>query len=221
VKENILLSWSGGKDSSLTLYELQGTGRYQIASLLTTVTEGYDRISMHGVCTILLERQAESLGLPLHKIYISKTCVNQEYESKMGEALAIHQNNGVECVAFGDIFLEDLRKYREENLAKQGMKGLFPIWRRDTRELVRTFIQLGFQAIVVCVDSKVLGPSFAGKLIDYDFLKRLPDPIDPCGENGEFHSFVFDGPIFGEEIKFAVGEVVLRDSFYFCDLLPA
>ena len=221
MKEKILLSWSGGKDSCMTLYELKKTDRHQIVSLLTTVTDGYDRISMHGVRRTLLERQAESLGLPLHKIYISKSCVNQEYESKMGEALAIHQKNGVECVAFGDIFLEDLRKYREQNLAKQGMKGLFPIWRRDTRELVRTFIQLGFQAIVVCVDSKVLGPSFAGKLIDYDFLKQLPDPVDPCGENGEFHSFVFDGPIFGEEIRFSVGEVALRDSFYFSELLPA
>ena len=124
-------------------------------------------------------------------------------------------------MAFGDIFLEDLRKYREENLAKQGMKGLFPIWRRDTGELIRTFIQLGFQVFVVCVDSKVLGASFAGKRIDSDFLKQLPGPVDPCGENGEFHSFVFDGPIFGEEIRFSVGEVVQRDSFYFCDLLPA
>ncbi len=220
MEENILLSWSGGKDSCMTLYELKKTDRHRVVSLLTTITEGYDRISMHGVRRTLLERQAESLGLPLHKICISKTCVNQEYESKMGEALATHQKNGVECVAFGDIFLEDLRKYREQNLAKQGMKGLFPIWRRDTRELLRTFIQLGFQAIVVCVDSKVLGPSFAGKLIDHDFLNQLPDSIDPCGENGEFHSFVFDGPIFSKEIRFSVGEVVLRDSFYFCDLLP-
>lgn len=221
MEENILLSWSGGKDSCMTLYELKKTGRHRVVSLLTTITDGYDRISMHGVRRTLLERQAESLGLPLHEIYISKSCVNQEYESRMGEALAIHKKNRVECVAFGDIFLEDLRKYREEKLAKQGMKGLFPIWKRDTRELVRTFIQLGFRAIIVCVDSKVLGPSFAGKRIDDDFLKQLPNPIDPCGENGEFHSFVFDGPIFSEEIRFSVGEVVLRDSFYFCDLLPA
>ncbi len=205
----------------MTLHELKKTDRHQIVALLTTITDGYNRISMHGVRRTLLERQAESLGLPLHKIFISKSCVNQEYESKMGEALAIHQKNGVERVAFGDIFLESLRKYREEKLTKQRMKGLFPIWKRDTRELVRTFIQLGFRAIIVCVDSKVLGPSFAGKLIDHDFLKQLPNPIDPCGENGEFHSFVFDGPIFSEEIKFSVGEVVLRDSFYFCDLLPA
>jgi len=205
----------------MTLYELQKTGHHQVVSLLTTITDGYDRVSMHGVRRMLLERQAESLGLPLHKIYIAKNCVNQEYESKMGEALAIHQKNGAACVAFGDIFLEDLRKYREQNLSKQGMKGLFPIWRRDTHELVRTFIDLGFKAIVVCVDSKVLAQSFAGKLIDRDFLRQLPASVDPCGENGEFHSFVSGGPIFREEIRFSVGEVVLRDSFYFCDLLPA
>ncbi len=220
-KENILLSWSGGKDSSMTLYELQKTDRHQIASLLTTITEGYDRISMHGVRRTLLERQAESLGLPLHKVYISPGCVNQEYESKMEAALAAHEKNGTQQVAFGDIFLEDLRKYREQNLAKKGWKGLFPIWGRDTTELVRTFLQLGFKAIVVCVDSKVLEPSFAGRLLDADFLQQLPAGIDPCGENGEFHSFVFGGPIFREEIEFSVGEAVLRDSFYFCDLLPS
>lgn len=220
VQEKILLSWSGGKDSCMTLYELEKAGGYQIASLLTTVTDEYDRISMHGVRRTLLERQAESLGLPLHKIYIPKNCTNREYESRMEEALDKFRKNGVERVAFGDIFLEDLRKYREANLTKIGMKGLFPIWGRDPRELIRTFIQLGFKAIIVCVDSKVLGQSFAGKFIDNDFLRELPASIDPCGEKGEFHSFVFDGPIFEKEAKFSPGEVVLRESFYFCDLLP-
>ncbi len=205
----------------MTLYELEKTGGYQIASLLTTVTDEYDRISMHGVRRTLLERQAESLGLPLHKIYIPKNCANREYESRMEEALDRFRKSGVERVAFGDIFLEDLRKYREANLGKIGMQGLFPIWGRDTRELIRTFIQLGFRAVIVCVDSKVLGQSFAGKFIDDDFLRDLPASIDPCGENGEFHSFVFDGPIFKEPIGVSPGEVIQRDSFYFCDLTPA
>ena len=202
----------------MTLYELEKTGGYQIASLLTTVTDEYDRISMHGVRRTLLERQAEALGLPLHKIYIPKNCTNREYESRMEEALDKFRNTGVEQVAFGDIFLEDLRKYREANLARIGMKGLFPIWGRDTRELIRTFMQLGFRAIIVCVDSKVLGESFAGKFIDDDFLRELPASIDPCGEKGEFHSFVFDGPLFKEPISVSPGEVIQRDSFYFCDL---
>ncbi|HEY4684130.1 MAG TPA: diphthine--ammonia ligase [Candidatus Acidoferrales bacterium] len=220
MKEKMLLSWSGGKDSSMTLYEIQQTQNYEIAALLTTVTDGYDRISMHGVRQTLLERQAESLGLTLHKIYLSMNATNKEYESKMETALELYQKNGVASVAFGDIFLEDLRQYREQNLSKIGMKGLFPIWKRNTSDLVRTFVNVGFKAIVVCVDSKVLDQSFAGKLIDDDFLHQLPPGIDPCGENGEFHSFVFGGPIFKGEVSFTLGDVVLRDSFYFCDLVP-
>jgi uncharacterized protein (TIGR00290 family) len=219
-KETILMSWSGGKDSALSLYELQRAGGYQVAALLTTITEVYDRISMHGVRRVLLERQAEALGLPLHPIFIPPGCVNREYEWKMEQALRTHQQNGVQRVAFGDIFLEDLRKYREANLAKIGMQGLFPIWKRGTGELVRSFLALGFRAIVVCVDPRYLGAVFAGKMIDDEFLRDLPEGVDPCGENGEFHSFVFDGPLFREPVRFQPGEVVLRDSFYFCDLLP-
>jgi uncharacterized protein (TIGR00290 family) len=218
--ETILMSWSGGKDSALALQELQRAGGYQVAALLTTVTEVYDRISMHGVRRVLLERQAESLDLPLHPIFIPPGCVNREYEWKMEQALRQHQQNGVQRVAFGDIFLEDLRKYREANLAKIGMQGLFPIWKRGTGELVRSFLALGFRAIVVCVDPRYLGAGFAGKMIDEEFLRDLPEGVDPCGENGEFHSFVFDGPLFREPVRFQPGEVVLRDSFYFCDLLP-
>ena len=219
MKEKILLSWSGGKDSCMALYEIQRSQSYEII-LITTVTEGYDRISMHGVRRILLERQAESLGLGLTKIYIPQNATNEDYELRMKEAIAKHQKEGVGSVAFGDIFLEDLRKYREENLLRIGMRGMFPIWRRDTSELIRRFIDSGFKAIVTCVDPKVLNPSFAGRVIDDDFINQLPAQVDPCGEDGEFHSFVFDGPIFRKEIKFSVGEVVLRDSFYFCDLLP-
>ena len=216
--EKILLSWSGGKDSAMSLYEIQERQDYEIAALLTTVTEGYDRISMHGVRRELLERQADSLGLPLEKIYIPRNASNEAYESRMRTILERYLKEGIDSVAFGDIFLEDLRHYREKNLAQIGMKGLFPIWRRDSAELARSFIGLGFKAVVVCLDSKALDQSFAGKVINQEYLGSLPPRVDPCGENGEFHSFVFDGPIFREKVRYSVGEVVLRDSFWFCDL---
>jgi uncharacterized protein (TIGR00290 family) len=219
VRAKILLSWSGGKDSCMALFEVQDSQNYEIM-LLTTVTEGYDRISMHGVRRTLLEKQAESLGLGLTKIYIPRNATNEDYELRMKEVLTKHQKEGVSSVVFGDIFLEDLRKYREANLARIGMGGVFPIWRRDTSELIRRFIDLGFKAVVTCIDPKVLNPSFEGRVIDEEFISQLPMQVDPCGENGEFHSFVFDGPIFGKEVKFSLGQVVLRDSFYFCDLIP-
>ncbi|HXF05975.1 MAG TPA: diphthine--ammonia ligase [Blastocatellia bacterium] len=221
MKERVLVSWSGGKDSSMALYEIQKTGQYEIVALVTTVTDGYDRISMHGVRRSLLERQVESLGLPLHTIHLSMNATNEEYESKMKAALEEYRRNGVQTVVFGDIFLEDIRRYREDFLSKIGMKGAFPIWRRDTNELARTFITMGFKAIVVCVDTKVLDRSFAGQMIEEEFLRRLPPGVDPCGENGEFHSFVFDGPIFTRPVTFTIGETVLRDSFCFRDLVPA
>jgi len=219
-KEKVLLCWSGGKDSAMTLYELQKAGRYEPAALLTTVTEDYDRISMHGVRRVLLEQQAESIGLPLEKVWIPPACTNARYEAAMEALLTRYMQNGIACVAFGDIFLEDLRAYRENNLAKIGCRGLFPIWKRDTPELARTFLALRFAAVVVCVDPKVLDRSFAGRRIDAEFLRDLPAHVDPCGENGEFHSFVFDGPVFRKAISFSVGELVDRDGFVFCDLLP-
>lgn len=218
--EAILVSWSGGKDSCLALYEMQQAKRYQVAALLTTLTRDYDRVSMHGVRRTLLEQQAESLGLPLHPVYISKGATNEEYESKMKEAFSQYTSAGLNTVAFGDLFLEDIKKYREQLLAPLGMRGLFPIWKRDTARLIRTFIGLGFKAVVTCVDPRALDQSFVGKVIDDDFLRRLPPGVDPCGENGEFHSFVFDGPIFKEAVSFTLGEIVVRDSFCFCDLLP-
>lgn len=218
--EKTLLAWSGGKDSCLTLWELQKTRSYQVAALLTTITEGYDRVSMHGVRRILVERQADCLGLPLEKVYIPKDATNEQYELRMAEMLARYHAQGVDSAAFGDLFLEDIRRYRETNLAKIGMKGIFPLWRRDTSKLARAFLEAGFRAIVVCVDPKVLDKSFAGQLVDCEFFRRLPPHVDPCGENGEFHSFVFAGPLFPTEIRFTPGEVVLRDSFWFCDLLP-
>jgi len=219
--KRILLSWSGGKDSAMALYEIKKTKGYEIVALLTTVTDGYGRVSMHGVREELLERQAESLGLCLHKILIPQKAANEEYEAIMKKVLTGYKKENVDSVAFGDVFLEDLRKYREENLSKIGMEGIFPIWKRDTGELVRTFIDLGFRAITTCVDSKVLDSSFVGREIDHEFMRQLPSHVDPCGENGEHHSFVYSGPTFRREVGFTLGEVVLRDGFYFCDLLPS
>lgn len=220
--EKVLFTWSGGKDSTVALYELQRTHDYEISALLTTLTEGYNRISMHGVKNILLERQVESLGLPVEKIYIKKNESNEEYEAKMKDKLMHYRSRGVLSVVFGDIFLEDLRKYREENLLKIGMKGIFPIWKRDTTELAHTFIDLGFKAVITCVDSNILDKTFVGREFDDQFLSDLPFTVDPCSENGEFHSFVYDGSIFKKKILFRKGKIVLRDNrFYYCDLIPA
>jgi len=220
VPEDVLFCWSGGKDSAMALHALHAAHDCHITALLTTITEEYDRISMHGVRRVLLERQAESLGLPLHPVLIPPQCINAIYEERMKESLALHFARGVSRVAFGDIFLEDLRVYREKNLAQVGMQALFPIWKRDTRELAREFVRLGFRAITVCVDPRVLDASFAGRELDASFFADLPAAVDPCGENGEFHTFVFDGPVFKTPIAFRVGEKVLRDGFCFCDLLP-
>jgi len=218
--EDVLFCWSGGKDSAMALHALRAADDCRVTALLTTITEEYDRISMHGVRRVLLERQAESLGLPLHPVLIPPHCINAIYEARMKEALAQHFEQGVRRVAFGDIFLEDLRVYRENNLAQVGMTAIFPIWKRDTRELAREFVQLGFRAIAVCVDPRVLDASFAGRELDPSFFADLPSAVDPCGENGEFHTFVFDGPVFKTPIACRTGEKVMRDGFCFCDLLP-
>ena len=196
--ENVLVSWSGGKDSAIALYEILKSQNYQISALLTTLTEGYDRISMHGVRRILLERQVASLGFPLEKVFISKDASNEEYETNMGSVLTRYMEAGVTSVVFGDIFLEDLRKYREDKLATLGLHGIFPIWQRDTHELARSLTVLGFKAITTCVDTHTLGRQFVGRVIDKQFLSELPSTVDPCGENGEYHSFVSEGPIFKE-----------------------
>lgn len=219
--QSILLSWSGGKDSARALYEIQQSHEYSAAALLSTITEDYDRVSMHGVRRELLERQADSVGLPLEKIFISRDSTNAEYEANMRVALNKYSKEGVNSVAFGDIFLEELKQYREKNLAQIGMRGIFPIWKRNSAELARSFVDLGFKAVVVCVDSRRLDETFAGKVIDSEFLERLPSGVDPCGENGEFHSFVFDGPIFRKKVIFQLGEIVRREGFWFCDLVPS
>jgi len=218
-KERIVVCWSGGKDSTMMLHEMTQSGIYEFAVLLTTVTDAYDRISMHGVRRSLLEEQARSLNIPLHMLFITKGASNLEYEEKMKKALLNYYKEGIRKVAFGDIFLEDLKKYRDAFLAKLDMTGLYPIWKRDTSELVRTFMGLGYKAHVTCVDTKVLDGAYSGRLIDASFVNDLPSAVDPCGERGEFHSFVFDGPLFKNEVQLAVGKKVQRDQFCFTDLV--
>ena len=214
----VALSWSGGKDSALALWTLRRR-RLEPRTLITTVTEGYDRISMHGVRRELLERQAEALGLPLVEVVIPPACVNEVYEVRMAEAFAAEPLSGAEAVAFGDLFLEDVRAYREERLEAGGKRGLFPLWGRNTAELSREFLDAGFEATLVCVDPRSLDGSFAGRSYDERLLAELPEGVDPCGENGEFHTFVHAGPIFAAPIAHVKGGVVERDGFVFCDLV--
>jgi uncharacterized protein (TIGR00290 family) len=216
--EKALFAWSGGKDSALALYKLKN---YEISALLTTVLKDYDRTSMHSIRRILLEQQVYSMGYPLEQVSFSKSSSNDEYATKMQEILSRYQKRGVSSVIFGDIFLKEVRNYRENNLLKIGMKGIFPLWKRDTAELAHTFLDLGFKAIITSVDSKVLDKDFAGRFFDERFLSELPSSVDPCGENGEFHSFVYDGPIFQKRILYTIGDVALRDNgYYYCDLIP-
>jgi len=218
----VLVAWSGGKDSALALREIQGDARYRVAALVTTVTAQYDRISMHGVRRSLLRRQAESLELPLEEVLISPGASNDEYEANMSAALTDLRTRiaGLDSVVFGDLFLADIRAYRERMLARIGMRGLFPIWLRDTRALAHDFIRLGYRAVLVCVDSGVLGREFAGREFDVDLLRDLPSAVDPCGENGEFHTFVYAGPSLREPVRHERGPVVVRDGrFVYCDLV--
>jgi uncharacterized protein (TIGR00290 family) len=217
---SVALSWSGGKDSALALWTLRRQALLPQA-LITTVTEGYERISMHGVRRELLARQADALRIPLVEVVIPPVCVNEVYEARMARAFASPSLAGVEAVAFGDLFLEDVRAYREARLAAGGKRGLFPLWGRETGELAREFIAAGFEAIIVCLDPRALDPSLAGRSYDERLLADLPAGVDPCGENGEFHTFVRAGPIFVTPIACKTGEVVERDGFVFCDLIPA
>jgi uncharacterized protein (TIGR00290 family) len=187
-------------------------------ALITTVTEAYDRISMHGVRRELLAGQADAVGIPLVEVPIPSACVNDVYEARMAQAFASAPLSDIEMVAFGDLFLEDVRAYREARLAANDKRGLFPLWGRDTGALAREFIAAGFEAIIVCLDPRALDPSFAGRPYDEQLLAELPPNVDPCGENGEFHTFVHAGPIFAQPIACETGEVVQRDGFVFCDL---
>ena len=214
------MCWSGGKDSSLALQAALQDPTLRVEALLTTVTEGYERISMHGVRCQLLVEQAKALGLPLEQVRIPIKASNAIYEAAMRKLLLRYQARGVSRVIFGDLFLQDIRQYRETNLAKLGMRGIFPLWLKDTRKLAQDFIAGGFRAILVCIDPKQLDPAFCGREFDLNLLADLPPSADPCGENGEFHTFVYDGPIFRQSVRVMKGEVIQRDGFWFCDLLP-
>ena len=216
--ESVIVSWSGGKDSVLALHFLN-KDEFNVRTLITTISESYNRVSMHGVRKELLEKQAKSIGIPLLTISLPKDITNDEYEKIMKREMLYFKSQSVYKVVFGDIFLEDIRKYREANLSKIGMKAIFPLWKRDTKALAEKFIESGFKAIITSVDSKYLEGSYVGRQFDRDFLNSLPPNVDSCGENGEFHSFVFNGPDFSYPIHFQKGNIVFRENrFYYIDL---
>jgi uncharacterized protein (TIGR00290 family) len=244
MKERIVLCWSGGKDSALALYRLLRDERYEVVSLLVTCNQDFQRVSMHGVRLELAEMQARAIGLPLDKVFVPAGGSNDAYQQRMSECLLAHKTRGVTSVAFGDIFLEDLKQWREDNLAQIGLRGVFPLWKNDPRKLMEQFIALGFKSLICCVSDAYLDERALGRTIDWGFLDALPDDVDLCGENGEFHSFVYDGPIFKEPLNVRVGECVYRPveqthpgastvavcplpsiriarGFWFCDLLAA
>lgn len=218
---SLALSWSGGKDSALALLALRAEFGRNPGALITTVTDPYKRISMHGVRRELLALQAHELRIPLVEVLIPLACPNEVYDSRMQEAFASERLRAVAEVAFGDLFLEEVRAYREQRLAAAGKHGLFPLWGRDTSQLARHFIKAGFQALLVCVDPRKLDSAFAGRSYDERLLAELPAEVDPCGENGEFHTFVHGGPIFRRPIACALGEIVVRDGFVFADVTAA
>ncbi|GAB3659268.1 diphthine--ammonia ligase [Echinicola sediminis] len=205
-----VFNWSGGKDSALALHHVLQGKKHQISHLMTTVNSKYDRISMHGVRKELLYAQAASIGIPVKEILLPEMPGMEEYDLIMRKTMEELKGQGITQSIFGDIFLEDLKQYREDKLAEIGLEGYFPLWKRDTRELVHEFIDLGFKTVVVCAKSDLLPEEFVGRVIDQDFLKDLPKAVDPCGENGEFHTFVYDGPIFKQPIGFDLGERIFR-----------
>ncbi len=235
-KAKTYFNWSTGKDAALALYHLQKDGRFTVDKLLTTVNNFHNRVSMHGLRKDLLELQAKSIGIPLVTVKLPKEPSMEDYNHIMSATVEGLQEEGYTRCGFGDIFLEDLRTYREEQLKPYGIKAHFPLWKRNTKALVEEFIGLGFKAIVICTKATLLDESFVGRALDANFLRDLPSNVDPCGENGEFHTFCYDGPIFKEPIKFKLGEKVFRayktpkgadeqkkDSnmgFWFCDLVP-
>lgn len=217
----IALCWSGGKDSSLAWHALRDDSRYCVHALVTTMTEGYDRVSMHGVRRSLLEDQADALNLPLEIVWIPPHANNAVYESRMADAfIRLRETQNLHTVAFGDIFLEDVKRYRENQFGAIGMKCLFPLWNRDTKTLADEFLDLGFRGVTTCIDPRRLDARFVGRELDEAFFNDLPADCDPCGENGEFHSFIYHGPGWSHDIPVSQGEIVKRDSFLFCDLLP-
>jgi uncharacterized protein (TIGR00290 family) len=217
---DVVLSWSGGKDSVMALNILRKNPSYEVRYLLTTVNKDYDRVSIHGVRRALLARQAEQIGVKLIEVPIPADCTYEMYQARMLEALTSPALAPIDTHAFADLFLGEVRAYRESNLAQLGKKAIFPVWGSDTTTLAREFITLGFRAVVVCLDRTVMDSDLVGRPFDEGFLEDLPDHVDPCGENGEFHTFVYDGPTFSRPVDVRLGEVVNREGFAFQDLLP-
>ena len=206
----IAVFWSGGKDSALSLARLQGDSAYRVVALITTLNRDVKRVSMHGVRETLVDIQAEAFGLPLDKMYVGSSGTNDEYVAALREKLAVYKVRGITHVAFGDIFLEDLRQWREALLRDVGMSGVFPLWKEDTRHLAAEFVAQGFKAITCCINDAQLSRDDVGRSLDQAFFDGLPQGVDPCGENGEYHTFVYDGPIFKQPVRFMRGEVVYR-----------
>ncbi|MBI3136267.1 MAG: diphthine--ammonia ligase [Bacteroidetes bacterium] len=228
--KKLIMNWSGGKDATLALYYLLNEREFDVCGLLTSVNKEFGRISMHGVRQSLLIRQAAAIGLPLEILEIPGEVSMETYNGLMKSKMLLLKEQGITHAAFGDLFLEDLKMYRTAKLAEEKIEAVFPLWKKDTARTVREFLALGFKAVTVCVDAKYLDDSFVGRLIDEQFLRDLPSNVDPCGENGEFHSFVFDGPLFKSAIEFEIGEKVKRtfesaentnwnNAFWYCDLV--
>lgn len=203
-------NWSSGKDAALALYKIMESKEYEIGTLLTNVNEEFGRVSMHGLREELLDEQAKNIGLPLQKVYFPGDVSMSLYDDIMKEAMQKILEEKYEYAVFGDVYLEELKAYRDSKLQEVGLEGVYPLWKKDTKTLLQEFLNLGFKAITVCVNAKLLDESFVGRIIDQKFIDDLPDNVDPCGENGEFHSFVFDGPIFKTPVSFEIGEKVLR-----------
>jgi len=220
MKKPALLSWSSGKDSAWSLQVLNQQNDIEIVGLFSTVNQEFNRVAMHAVRVELLQLQAVSVRLPIQLIPIPYPCSNSQYESIMNKFIEKTKANGIEYFAFGDLYLEDVRKYREDSLVGTGINPVFPLWGMNTKSLSEEMIDSGLKARITCVDPKQLSTDFTGIEYDKSFLERIPDNTDPCGENGEFHTFVYDGPMFKERIKISAGETISRDGFVFTDLLP-
>ena len=239
MSKKLYFNWSTGKDSALALHYLLENPEFEVGHLLTTINAHFNRVSMYGLRRELMEAQIDSIGIPFSTVELPEQPNMEEYEVLMNQALQPLKAEGFHHTGFGDIFLEDLRKYREDKLSETGITAHFPLWKRDTKELLNEFLKLGFKSIVICAKSELLNESFVGRIIDADFINDLPSTVDPCGENGEFHTFCFDGPIFSKPVAFEVGETVFKAyknpencggsedkgpkpemGFWYCDLIP-
>jgi len=219
-KPSVVVSWSSGKDCAFALHQVKTEGQFEVVGLLTTLNQENDRVAMHGVRKELLEMQMDALGLPAEMVMLPMPCDNETYRQLIGDTVETLRDRGVQQVVFGDLFLEDIRQYREEQMQGSGLAPLFPLWLRDTGQLSREMVESGLRAVVTCVDQRALSADYVGRQYDHAFLDELPSGVDPCGENGEFHTLVTDGPMFSAAISIQIGEKVTRGDFIFADVLP-